>query len=210
MPAHRTLAADDIKGGPTPGSELNPSPLYRVPVMAMFPYILSGVALGNADAAYESFVSSSRKRVSSYDASKMAAHQSVQVCVGEAGAGIDAARLIMESACVEAMRLARAGVSPDITHKLRLRRDCAFAVGLCTKAVATLFAASGGGGLYSRNPIQRQFRDAHAIGAHIAFNTDAAGGAFGQAELGLGVSVHPDAVGVRPPPLSDSGGVPRA
>ena len=34
-----------------------------------------------------------------------------------------------------------------------------------------LFAASGARGLYTSGPLQRQFRDAHAINAHIAFNT---------------------------------------
>jgi len=33
--------------------------------------------------------------------------------------------------------------------------------------------------------MQRQFRDAHAIGAHIAFNFDAAGSNFGRVALGL-------------------------
>ncbi len=188
VPAHRTVASADIKGGPTPGSACNPSPLYRLPVMAVFPYLLSGVALGNAEAAYEMFVATARKRVASYDASKIAAHQSVQISVGEAGAGIDTARLIMQSTCTEAMQLARAGSVPDIVRKVRFRRDGAFAVGLCTKAVDTLFTATGGSALYSRNPIQRLFRDAHAICGHIAFNSGVAAGAFGQAELGLEVS----------------------
>lgn len=188
VPEHRTVAADDLKGGPTPGAALNPGPLYQVPLMAMFPYILSGVALGNAEAAYDGFVGSMRSRVSSYNASKVAAHQSVQIRVGDTGAKVSAARRIMLADCEEAMRLARAGEVPGMARKVRFRRDIAFATNLCTEAVDSLFTASGGGGLYARNPIQRLFRDAHAIAAHIAFNTDVAFGGFGQAELGLGVS----------------------
>jgi 3-hydroxy-9,10-secoandrosta-1,3,5(10)-triene-9,17-dione monooxygenase len=33
--------------------------------------------------------------------------------------------------------------------------------------------------------LQRQFRDAHAINAHIAFNFDAAGTNYGRVTLGL-------------------------
>ena len=55
------------------------------------------------------------------------------------------------------------------------RRDGAYSVGLCTEAVDLLFSASGAEGLFSEGALQRQFRDAHAIGAHIAFNFDAAG-----------------------------------
>ena len=39
--------------------------------------------------------------------------------------------------------------------------------------------------LYERNPIQRFFRDIHAINAHISFNFDIAGAQYGRAVLGL-------------------------
>ena len=39
----------DTKGGPTPGSAVNPGPLFQMPVFALFPYMLSGVALGIAE-----------------------------------------------------------------------------------------------------------------------------------------------------------------
>ena len=44
---------------------------------------------------------------------------------------------------------------------------------------------SGGGGIYSRNPISRAFRDIHAACAHIAFNLDVAGTTYGRIALGL-------------------------
>jgi 3-hydroxy-9,10-secoandrosta-1,3,5(10)-triene-9,17-dione monooxygenase len=56
---------------------------------------------------------------------------------------------------------------------------------LCTKAVDTVFGLAGGGGLYEASPLQRAFRDAHAITAHIAFNMDAAGTTYGRVALGL-------------------------
>jgi 3-hydroxy-9,10-secoandrosta-1,3,5(10)-triene-9,17-dione monooxygenase len=45
VPEHLTLSVADTKGGPTPGSAVNPGPLFRMPVFALFPYMLSGVAL---------------------------------------------------------------------------------------------------------------------------------------------------------------------
>src|SRR4029079_896461 len=38
VPEHRTLAVADTKGGPTPGSAGNPSPMLQLPVCGMFPY----------------------------------------------------------------------------------------------------------------------------------------------------------------------------
>ena len=48
-----------------------------------------------------------------------------------------------------------------------------------------MFAASGARGLYMSGALQRQFRDAHAINSHIAFNFDAAGTNYGRVALGL-------------------------
>ena len=50
----------------------------------------------------------------------------------------------------------------------------------------TLYQASGGGGIYTRNPLARAFRDIHAARAHIAFSMDVAGTTFGKIAMGLG------------------------
>src|SRR6202790_5528170 len=36
-----TVAVADLAGGPTPGSAVNPNPLYPLPVFSLFPYVLS-------------------------------------------------------------------------------------------------------------------------------------------------------------------------
>ena len=80
---------------------------------------------------------------------------------------------------------ARRGHVPDIAAKTRLRRDGAFPVNLCTEAVSLLFAASGARSLFTSGALQRQFRDAHAVNSHLAFNFDAAGTNYGRVALGL-------------------------
>ena len=108
-----------------------------------------------------------------------------QIKIAEASAKIDAARLIMRSNCIDAMADARRGHIPDIAAKTRLRRDGAFSVNLCTDAVSLLFAASGARSLFTSGALQRQFRDAHAVNSHLAFNFDAAGTNYGRVALGL-------------------------
>ena len=78
-----------------------------------------------------------------------------------------------------------AATFPDLAAKTRLRRDGAFAVNLCTEAVSLLFAASGARSLFTSGALQRQFRDAHAVNSHLAFNFDAAGTNYGRVALGL-------------------------
>jgi 3-hydroxy-9,10-secoandrosta-1,3,5(10)-triene-9,17-dione monooxygenase len=180
-----TVAVNELAGGPTPGSAVNPNALYALPVFSLFPYVLSGVALGNAQACLDDYVDLARHRASTYNRAKLGDLQSTQIKIAEASSKIDAARLIMRSTCIGAMAEARRGYVPDIAAKTRTRRDGAFAVNLCTEAVSLLFAASGARGLYTSGALQRQFRDAHAINSHIAFNFDAAGTNYGRVALGL-------------------------
>jgi 3-hydroxy-9,10-secoandrosta-1,3,5(10)-triene-9,17-dione monooxygenase len=180
-----TLAVSDLDGGPTPGSVVNPNALYALPVFSLFPFVLSGVALGNAQACLDDYAGIARHRASTYNRAKISDLQSTQIKIAEASAKIDAARLIMRSTCIEAMADARRGDVPDTAVKTRLRRDGAFSVNLCTEAVSLLFAASGARGLSTAGALQRQFRDAHAINSHLAFNFDSAGTNYGRVALGL-------------------------
>ncbi|MCK1572051.1 MULTISPECIES: acyl-CoA dehydrogenase family protein [unclassified Bradyrhizobium] len=185
VPDDMTVAVGDLDGGPTPGSKLNPNPLYALPVFSLFPYVLSGVALGNAQACLDDYAEVVRHRISTYNHARLSDFQSTQIKIAEASAKIDAARLIMRSACLNAMQDARRGHIPDMATKTRYRRDGAFSVNFCTDAVSMLFAASGARGLFTTGALQRQFRDAHAINSHLAFNFDAAGTNYGRVALGL-------------------------
>ena len=180
-----SISVSDLAGGPTPGSAVNPNALYALPVFSLFPYVLSGVALGNAQACLDDYVEFARHRVSTYNRAKLGDMQSTQIKIAEASAKIDAARLLMRTNCITAMADARRGHVPHISGKTRLRRDGAFAVNLCTEAVSLLFAASGARSLFISGALQRQFRDAHAVNSHLAFNFDAAGTNYGRVALGL-------------------------
>jgi 3-hydroxy-9,10-secoandrosta-1,3,5(10)-triene-9,17-dione monooxygenase len=180
-----TVAVSDLSGGLTPGSVVNSNALYALPVFSLFPFVLSGVALGNAQACLNDYVEVARHRASTNASAKLCDLQSTQIKIADASAKIDAARLIMRSACMQAMADSRCGRLPDMLMKTRYRRDGAFAVNLCTEAVSMLFAASGARGLFTTGALQRQFRDAHAINSHIAFNFDAAGTNYGRVALGM-------------------------
>jgi 3-hydroxy-9,10-secoandrosta-1,3,5(10)-triene-9,17-dione monooxygenase len=185
VPDALSVAVNDLAGGPTPGSPVNPNTLYALPAFSLFPYVLSGVALGNAQACLDDYIEVARHRASTSNRAKLGDMQSTQIKIAEASAKIDAGRLVMRSRCIEAMADARRGHIPDMAAKTALRRDGAFSVNLCTEAVSLLFAASGARGLFTSGVLQRQFRDAHAINSHLAFNFDAAGTNYGRVALGL-------------------------
>ena len=146
---------------------------------------MSGVSLGNAQACLNDYVEFARHRASTYNRAKLSDMQTTQIKIAEASAKIHAARLVMRTNCIDAMADARRGHIPDLSVKTRLRRDGAFSVNLCTEAVSLLFAASGARSLFTSGALQRQFRDAHAVNSHLAFNFDAAGTNYGRVALGL-------------------------
>src|SRR5207237_8380931 len=82
VPEHLTLAVADTKGGPTPGSVVNPGPLYKMPVFALFPYMLSGVALGIAEGMIEEF-SSIGTKTGKMTGARIAEIQSTQIRFSE-------------------------------------------------------------------------------------------------------------------------------
>ena len=186
VPEHRTLAVADTKGGPTPGSAVNPGPLYQVPVFALFPYMLSGVALGIADGMIADFAASAAGRSGRMTGSRVAEIQSTQIRLGEAAALARASRLAQESNCIEAQAIIASGKVPDLRAKARYRLEGAYAVDWAVRAVDVMFGLCGAGGLYESGHTARAFRDAHAVRQHFSFNTDIAGTTYGRVALGLG------------------------
>lgn len=184
VPEYRTLTAWALNGKPHPGSSLNATPLFRLPMLALGPYVLAGVMLGCAQGAYETTVGAARKRNATTTGQPVSASLTVQLKVAEASARIDTAELVMKNACAHAMAVARSGAEPAHADKVRYRRDAFFSVRMCLEAVDILMGIAGSGGLYLNNSVQRLFRDAHAANAHIMFSPDVQGAIFGQHELG--------------------------
>jgi 3-hydroxy-9,10-secoandrosta-1,3,5(10)-triene-9,17-dione monooxygenase len=191
VPEHRALCVYEARGGDKfPGAKGNPNPVYRVPFSALAAHGIGGTALGNAQAALELTVEAVKKRSTSYTGLKMRDIQAVQLRVGAAGARIDAARHLLRTDCIDAQEIAARGEIPDAERKLRFKRNLAYAASLCTEAVDILHAMAGANGVYDSYPIQRIFRDAHTLGGHISFSTDAQFTTWGLAALG-GEVVNP-------------------
>lgn len=181
VPEHRTLAVADTKGGPTPGSAVNPGPLFQMPVFALFPYMLSGVPLGIAEGLIEDY----GPRAGRMTGARVAEIQSTQIRLGEATAYARASRLVQLANCREAQQLIEAGEVPDAKTKARYRLEGAYAVDWAVRAVDVMFALSGASGLYESGATPRAFRDAHAVKQHFSFNTDIASTTYGRVALGL-------------------------
>jgi 3-hydroxy-9,10-secoandrosta-1,3,5(10)-triene-9,17-dione monooxygenase len=184
VPEHRTLRTLDCRGGPTAGSRESESPLYRLPLMAVFPAGAAAPAPGIAPGALDHLVETLGGRANVAGA-RVADLPTVQVRLAEAAAGIDAALALLRADCAEIDRMARAGALPDMTQRARYRRDWGYAVTLSAGAVDALYPLLGAKGLDADHPAQRAWRDLHALAAHAALSWDIQAQHYGRALLGL-------------------------
>ena len=184
VPSHRVITVSQLRGGDTPGSAVNDGPFYRLPLWTFFPFALIGAGLGAAKGALELVVDglSNRKSIAQV---KLAEQQSVQLRVARATAQINAAEALLMQDLQTVNRDAVAGVIPDMPQRLRYRLDLSFAIELCVQAVDTLYPLIGGRGLISGDPVQRAWRDVHAVQQHIALVWDLNAGLYGAVRLGL-------------------------
>jgi alkylation response protein AidB-like acyl-CoA dehydrogenase len=189
VPAHRHLTFAQASGGAAPGTQVNPNPLYRVPFLASVPLCLATPALGIVEGALDQFIDwtsarSTRGAVAG-GGNRMAEFAQVQSRVAEAAACLDAAHLLVKRDIEDVEGRVAAGSPVDAAARLRNRRDHAFCARLAVQAADALFQATGGAGLMLDSPIQRAWRDAHAIARHVSLNWDAVSTMYGQHRLGL-------------------------
>jgi alkylation response protein AidB-like acyl-CoA dehydrogenase len=184
VPEHRAVRNDELAGGTSPGSKLYDSPLYHAPVWAIFPFCISSAAPGIAKGAVEAFIDEMKSRASAFDHSPLSKKPTIQVRLSEASALADAAELLYQRSCRETMDKIFRGETLSLEHRVRSRRDQAYAVQMGRRACDLLLGAQGGGGLFERSHVQRAGRDLAAVAAHIVGNWDMPALNYGQVMLG--------------------------
>lgn len=183
VPEHRTHRFIDAFTFQSPGHAVNPSPLYRLPFASIFAFGIAVPAIGAGLGALATYRAQMREKLSAYDGKKVAEDPIAQARVSDAAGEIDAARALMHLTWEPMIALAEAGENIPLSQRIRARRNSADIVRRGMRAVDLLFEASGGRGIFLDNPMQRFFRDVHAMRAHAINNIDKASTLFGRAEL---------------------------
>jgi len=185
VPEYRTHSYLDAFHLKHPGAAINDAPLYRLPFALIFRYGITAPAIGAAQGALDAFREQTGRRVNLMDQSRAAEDPFTQQRLAESAAEIAAAHERMLQIFADMMRLARAGAEIPLEQRARYRWDGGKAIEWSVTAVDRLFEASGGRGLFLGNPIQRAWRDVHAMRAHAGNNPERAAMVFARSELGL-------------------------
>jgi 3-hydroxy-9,10-secoandrosta-1,3,5(10)-triene-9,17-dione monooxygenase len=184
IPEHRSVRAEDMARGTTPGALLHGSPLYRMSWQHISPFSLVGVPLGLGRAAVSAFGALLSRQMEGFAPERQAEQSATFARLGLAAADVDAAY----STVVESARRIDAAADPAALSPLqlaRIPRDWAYAAQKCRGAVTSLFEAAGGTAIYDSSDMQRIWRDANASANHFAFTLDAALASFGRAAASL-------------------------
>ncbi len=189
VPDHRTVSVAQLVSGSAPGTKVHSNVLYHVPLLAVLPLCLAAPALGMAEGAFNTFMETTKTRVTRGAVAggnlRVADFPTVQVRIAEAAGCIDAGRILLMRDISETFALAAKGEPVSIDTRIRNRLDHAFSTKLCIQAVDVLFAASGGSAVYSAAALQRFWRDIHAAGVHVSLSWDSVAIMYGRHALAL-------------------------
>ncbi|MEV6481665.1 hypothetical protein [Streptomyces sp. NPDC051576] len=167
VPEHRSCLRDALMTGVT---EADAAPCHRVPYTLVAPLLFCAPALGAARGALDAWTALTRERGASAGA---------QLTLARCSAEIDAGALLLETA---AQRADRAALTPPAAFEpetvARNQRDASVAADLLTGAVERLFRTAGVRALAQDSPLQRAWRDIHAVAGHATLQPGPAAEAY--------------------------------
>ena len=188
VPQHRALSFMATSKCRTPGQEVNPGPLYKLPYGSVHPSTITAPIIGMAQGAYDAHVEHQGRRVrAAYTGEQSKEDPFAKVRIAEAASEIDAAWLQLTHNIDELYQHACRGEKLPFSTRLRVRRDQVRGTERAISAIDRLFENSGGRAIRRGTPIQRFWRDAHAGRVHAANDAERAYVMFGTGAFGLPV-----------------------
>lgn len=199
VPDAHSMSWPDLQAHKCPGTEVNTSPLFKLPWGSMFLNAVTAPLVGMARGMLDESVAMVKSRVAGYvppgppagpfDAKRI--WPAVTMArLAEVSSEIDAARVQMLDNLGEvydyvsepARPAGAAGVPLDV--RARARRDQVMAAKRATEAANTIFSLAGGRGLSLKSPVQRLWRDAQAGSHHVVNGSDQALTSYGAYLMG--------------------------
>lgn len=142
------------------------TPLYRFPIFGYFALCIAAVGLGNARGAINDLHALAGHKKTFGARRTLAEKSSTQATLAQAEAALRAARALFYSAIDDAWQAARSG-SVDVELRTGLRLAATHAARTGADVARAMYDLGGGTAIYDESPLQRRFRDASTVTAHI-------------------------------------------
>jgi len=144
-----------------------PDPRYRLPPFCRVIPGLGAMALGIARTTIASLTEIAADKQLQRSTQILRENHAAQVRVSEAEALVRSARLYLFDSVEQLWRIVVTTGRAPIEARAQARMAASHAVFSAAKAVDLMYAAAGATALYTSSPLERAFRDVHAITQHI-------------------------------------------
>ena len=141
--------------------------LYAFPIWGLLSLGIAAVALGVARAAIDEFVALAGAKTPIGASRKLAERPGVQEQVARAEATLRGARAFLFEAIDRMWQTAARGDRPTMDDRALLRLASTNCAHSATAAVDAMYTAGGSTSNYDASPLQRHFRDIHALTQHV-------------------------------------------
>ena len=147
-------------------------PLVRMPLPSPYALQMASGALGIAQGALDDILALASDKVPLFAGASLATNPLFQNQLGQADAGLRAARSLVYGEAAEAWATALVGDPFTTEQRARIRGSATWACDTAAAVVGMAYRAGGGSSLYRSSPLQRRFRDVHALTQHFLLKLD--------------------------------------
>ncbi len=161
-----------------------PERLYAFPHRALA-CVSAVIALGIARDALDAFVELAGAKTPAMGSGRLAERPLVQVKVAKAEAELGAARAFLYQSVEDAWESVLSGTPVPPRRQALLRAAANHACRSASGVVDAVYATAGSSSVYKSSPLQRHFRDIHAVTQHF-FHSEDVDQMAGQVLLGVG------------------------
>ena len=166
-----------------PGSHYQ-GPLYRFPLIGVVASNLPPLVLAVARRAIEEVSALAQGKVPVTANTLLRERSSAQAKLAQAEAVLRAGRALLYDTLSDTWQATLAGKTFSLTQKADVLLAMTYAVSSAVKAVELMYSVAGTSGIYTRNPLERYFRDVQVL-RHHAFGAETRYETVGQVYLGL-------------------------
>ncbi len=185
IPKRRSISWTAAQLGEFPGRAINDDPMYRMPVNGLFAMSVAAPIVGAASGAVDHAIDLLKGRHRQGTGKDQKTESYSQIELGRSASAVEMASALLISDSDEMWEIVAEGREFSITERARYRSNCSLICQTVLAAVDRLAALAGGGLIQTGAPIERSFRDLHAMATHFLMQPDVTGEVFGRALLGL-------------------------
>ncbi len=144
-----------------------PGGLYAFPAFGLLSLGVAAVAMGNAAGALSDFFDLACAKKSQGSSKTLSERANIQAEIARLTAQHRAAKAYLENEVAATWRVAQAEGDIPVERRAALRMACTHMVRGSADLCRSVYDMGGGAALFSSSPLQRRFRDSHAMTQHI-------------------------------------------